>query len=884
MYIVRTMLARLLGFMGKHAAERDLDAELQAHIESLTEENIRRGMNAEQARWAARREFGGLQQTREAYLERRGLPFLETLPQDLRFGARMLLKNPGFTLVAVLTLALGIGANTAIFSVVNSVLLRPLAYADSDFLVTILHDGDNPVAPANYLDWRERCHSFTAMGAAEHWGANLTNIASPEHIIGLKVTTNLFPMLGVQPMLGRMFSLHDDQPGAEREVILSYGLWNRRFVGDATIVGKAITLDGEPYMIVGVMPSSFKFAPVWATRAEIWAPMVFGDRAHDRGGQSLRIFARLKPAVSLAQARAEVAAVTAQLEQQFPATNRNVVVTPLLEKVVGRVETPLLLLFGAVGFVLLIASSNVAHMLLSRAAARYREIAVRSALGAPRTRIIRQLLTENILLTAMGASAGLLLAIWGTHLLVRLSPAIIPRVETVSVDARAILFLTSVSFLAVALFGTAPAFQTSRVNLSDVLKESARGTGGASRRGLRNFLIASEFALALILLIGAGLMVRTFVALQSVDAGFNPHNVLSMIVSVAGSPESASNRRAIFYHQVLDRIRTIPGVESGAGINHLPIYGDMWGYHFMIEGRPKPRPGEFPGAVYRVATPGYFETMRLPLVRGRAFSEADDSRAPGVVIINERAASAYWPGEDPIGEHISFDTDANGSPAWLTIIGIAKDAKQAALSAPANPELYVAAFQSKEFLGEGDSHSAYITLVIRAQGDPAVLATTAKRAVWSLDSNLPISEVLTMDDVVAFATSQPRFETMLFVVFAGLALIMAGVGIYGVMSYLVSLRSQEIGIRISLGAKPADVFGLVLREGMLLALAGLAAGTVGALLLSRLLGNLLYGVTATDPLTFLFVVGLLMVVALVANYLPARRAMRVDPMVALRFE
>jgi predicted permease len=888
---LRILAIRIKGLFGKSRHEIELDTELNNHIDALTEENIRRGMKPEEARYAARHEFGGVEQTKELVRERRSLPFLETLFQDVRFGGRMLVKNPGFTIVAVLTLALGVGANAAIFSVVNAVLLRPLAYKDSDRLVTILHDGSDPVSVANYVDWRDQSHSFDAMAAAEAWSGNLTGVDSPEHILGLKVTQNLFPMLGAEPQLGRLFVAEEDRKGAEHETILSYRLWQRRFAGDRDIVGKTVKLDGEQYTIVGVMPRDFKFAPFWATHAELWVPIAFDERIHNRGGNSLRIFARLGPGVSLAQARAEIATITARLEQHFPGTNRHVAVTSLMEQVVGRIEAPLLVLLGAVGFVLLIACANVAHMLLARAAARQKEIAVRTALGAARVRVIRQFLTENLLLTAMGASAGLLLAIWGTHALVALSPAHIPRVETVTIDARVVLFLLGVSVLTGVAFGLAPAMQAAAVNLSDVLKEGGRGgSEGIRPNRLRSFLVASEFALALMLLIGAGLMIRSFFALQSVDPGFNPHNLLSMVVSVAGSKEAEANSRAIFYQQLLERVRALPGVESAGGINHLPLAGDMWGWPFTIEGRPKPRPGESPNAVYRIVTPGYFRTMGLPLLRGRDISPSDNTGVPGVVIINEEAARTYWPGQDPMGQRISFDSSDPGSPIWLTVIAISKNAKQEDWATPSFPEVYLAAFQNRDFLGvvgphgEAESHMAYITLVVRSIGDPGALASAVKTTVWSFDRNLPISEVLTMDGVVAAANAQPRFEMLLLAVFAVVALVMAAVGIYGVMSYSVSRRTQEIGIRISLGASRNDVFRLVLRQGMLLTLAGSVAGIAGALLLSRLMAKVLYGVPSTDPITFASVAILLAGVALFASYLPARRAMRVDPMIALRYE
>jgi putative ABC transport system permease protein len=655
------------------------------------------------------------------------------------------------------------------------------------------------------------------------------------------------------------------------------------------VLGKAILLDGNPYVVVGVMPKEFQFAPFWATHAELWVPNAFGSRVHNRGGNSLRVFARLNPGITLGQARAEMATITSRLENQYPGTNSSVVVTPLKEKVVGEIETPLLVLLGAVGFVLLITCANVAHMLLARSSARQKEIAVRTALGARRGRLIRQFLTESLLLGALGGSVGLLLAIWGTHALVALSPADIPRVETVTIDGRVTLFLFSVTVLTSVGFGLVPALQSSMVNLNDSLKEGGRASSeGIRRNRLRSFLVASEFALALVLLIGAGLMIRSFLSLQMVDPGFNPHNVLSMVVSVAGSKEADPGRRGIFYAQLLERVRSLPGVQGAAGINHLPLAGDLWGWPFIIEGRPEPRPGESPVAVYRMVTPGYFETMRLPLVEGRDVSAKDNAIAPGVVIINERAAREYWPGRDPIGKRISFDGDKRNPPTWLTVIGVAKDAKQEDWAATPYPEVYLAAFQNHDFLGDSGSeivsHVSYITLVVRAARDPAALAPTMKDTVWAFDRNLAISEVLTMEGIVAGANAQPRFEMLLLSIFAALALVLAAVGIYGVMSYSVSRRTREIGVRLSLGASRTDVLLLVVRQGMMLALGGLVAGIVGALLLSRLMSKLLYGVKPTDPITFAGVAAVLGLVALLACCIPARRAMRVDPMVALRYE
>lgn len=882
---MRRLLARMANLFRTGAAERDLSREVDSHLALIQEDFERRGMPSGEARLAARREYGSVEQAKELHRDTRSFSFLEHAIKDVRYGWRNLLRTPGFTLIAILTLAVGIGANTAVFSVVNAVLLSPLAYRDADQLVTVLHDGNNPVAVGNYVDWRDDSKSFEAMAAAEAWGPNLTGSTPPEHLNGLQVTMNLLPMLGVQPMMGRFFTAGGDRVGAPREVMLSYRLWQRRFSGDYGVLGKAMNLDGSSYTIVGVMPADFKFAPFWATRAEIWAPDAFGDRVHSRGGNSLRLFARLKPGSSVAQAQADITTLTTRLEHQFPGTNRNVKVTSLKENVVGKIEAPLLLVLGAVCFVLLMACANVAHMLLARTSDRRKEIAVRTALGASRKRILSQFLIENLMLAGVGAAVGLLLAFWGTRALVALGPTYIPRVETVGVDGRALLFLLGITCSTGLAFGLVPAMQAAGADPNDGLKEGGRGDSeGVERNRLRMFLVISEFALAFTLLLGAGLMIRSFLALQSVDPGFNPHQVVSMVVSVAGSSEAAPGRRSVFYRALVAKIRGLGGVVAAGAINHLPLAGDLWGYSFVIEGRPKPLPGDSPHAVYRAVLPGYFETMRLPVANGRTITDKDDSRAPDVVIINESAARVFWPGQNPVGKRISFDSNRDGSPAWVTIVGVTKNAAEMDWGAPTSPEIYLPALQSTDLMENPAPHFSYLTFVARTVGNPADVAASLKRTVWSFDPNLPISEVLIMDRVVADANAQPRFEMLLLGIFAAIALLLAAVGIYGVVSYSVARRTREIGIRMSLGAGRSDVLALVLKQAILQALTGILAGAAGASLLAKAMANMLYGVRPSDPATVATVAAVLGAAAILATIVPVRRIFGIEPTIALRSE
>jgi predicted permease len=806
------------------------------------------------------------------------------LIQDVRYALRQLRKNPGFTVVAALTLALGIGANTAIFSVVNAVLLRPLPYKDDSRLVVILSEGRNPVPPANFNDWREQSQSFSQMGAAEAWGPNLTGTSNPEKVPALHVTSDIFPLLGVQPLLGRTFLPEEQETGKEHEVVLSYSLWQSHFAGKSEIIGQSMALNGEPYTVVGVMPDDFKFAPFWATKTELWAPLALGTRLADRSGSSLRVFARLIPGVTLQQAQAEMAGITSRLEREFPGTNRDMQVVSLREKVLGDIRPALLVLLGAVGFVLLIACANVSHMLLARAAARREEIALRAALGAGRWDVFRQLLTESVALALLGGGAGLLLAVWGVRVLVTLGSSDIPRAETIGVDGHVLLFALGISLFTGLAFGMAPAWRATSDNLSDALKEGKRGASESSRRNrLRGLLVGSEFALAVVLLAGAGLMVRSFLALQHVDPGFDPRGVLSMVVGVSGTEQATAGRTGNFYRMVLQKVGAIPGVQSVSGINHLPLAGDEWGLAFHIEGRPAERPGEELVAIYRVVFPDYFRTMRVPILRGRDVTDADNLRAPGVVVINDYIARRYWPGEDAIGKRITFDDPAK-NPSWLTIVGVAKNTVRGSWVSPPAEEVFLPYLQNRDYLNAPNSPFAFLTLVVRTDRDPAALAPDISQAIHSLDRNIPLSDIQTMDHVVAEATGQSRFYLILLGAFAIVALVLAGVGIYGVMSYSVSRRTQEIGIRMALGAQGRDVLKLVVFQGIVHALAGVAAGLAGALALSRLMTGLLYGTHPNDPATFAAVVLVLSGVAVAASYIPARRATKVDPIVALRYE
>ena len=815
------------------------------------------------------------------------------LGQDFRYALRMLRTNRGTTAIAIAALALGIGANTAIFSVVDAVLLLPLPYREPDRIVTLLRNGTGPASPADFLDWRAQAHSFESMATAEAWGPSLTGRDRPEQMVGLHLSQDMLHLLGVAPLLGRAFLPEDFENGKDRVVLLSHRLWQRRFNGDPGIVGQKVLLDNESYTAIGVMPRQFRFAPFWITEAEIWAPQNPADRAAQRTGHSLRPFARLKPGVSIQTAQAEMDSICAGLAKAYPDADAGVSVRvePLDEKVVGDIRPALLILMGAVGFVLLIACANVANVQLGRAVARTREIAVRTALGAGSLRIVRQLLTESVVLSLIGGVLGLLLAVWGVGFLKMFVAAgsgefgaRIPRADQIAVNTPVLLFSLALSVVTGVLFGLFPAFHATRSDVNNALKEGGRGsTHGIAGSRTRGFLVISEVAIALVLLIGAGLLMRSFLRIESIDPGFNPRHVLMTTVSVAGNPQYVGARREALYRQVFDQVKALPGVESAGMINHPPMAVDVWSTDFAVEGQPLLRPGEQPSVVFRVACPGYFDTMGIPLLHGRDFTDRDKQGAPAVVIVNEKLAARAWPNGDAVGKRLTLD-DPRKSPVWLTVVGVVRNVKQWGWKDEPDNELYLAFLQNKDFLESTHPWLTAMTLVIRTTGDPLILSKAVQNAAWSVDKNLPLSHVQTYDQVIARAVWQERFNLLLVGLFAGLALVLAAVGIYGVMAYSVTQRTHEIGIRMALGAKQGDVLRFVVREGMALAAIGAAAGLAGAFTLTRFLSGLLYEVKGNDPLIFATVPVLFAAVAFIACYVPARRATRVDPMIALRWE
>ncbi len=811
---------------------------------------------------------------------------MDSLFKDMRYGFRGLLKHPGFTAIVVITLALGIGASTAIFSVVNSVLLRRLPYRTSERIVAIQElnpDGKRiQVTAANFLDWRAQNTVFEHLAAIKTTTANLALSDHAERIDLAQTSANFFDVFGIGPQLGRLFISADEQAGHQPVVVVSDVLWRRRFGADPTLVGKPITLDDINYTVVGIAPAGFQYPD----KTELWLPPLklapeLNDRmdvTQQRGMGYLAAVALLKPGVSLAQAASEMETITSRLRQQYPATNNrrfNRVVS-LHNHLIGETNTMLWLLFGAVMFVLLIACANVANLLLANAASRQKEMAIRAALGASRIRVIRQLMTESAILALAGGAVGLAFSVWGVALITKLLPWDFPRLQEIRIDWRVLGFTLATSMLTGFLFGLAPALHISKTDVQEAIKESSRGVSGSARRSrFRYALIVAEVALSVVLLAGAGLLFRSFMELHSVNTGFNSQQVLTARLSPSGTNFRNDSDYIAFYQKVMNRVSNLPGVVEVGTINTLPLSkGPTTG--FQIEGRPLTTPDKWPGANYRSVSPSYFRAMNIPLVQGRAFTEHDNQQSPLTMIVNQALADHNFPGENPIGKRVNFgSSDSNRQLIWFEIVGVVANVRSLELKEEPSPELYFSSLQDP---------FQRTSLVIRSSVEPSVLTASIRQVVADVDKSVPVSDITTMEHIVSESVTQPRFNLFIVGVFGGIAMLLSAAGIYGVTAYTVTQRTHELGIRLALGAQVGDVLRMILGQGMAVISCGLLIGLGASFGLMRLMKGLLFGVSTTDPVTFITATLLLMLVALVACYVPARRATKVDPLEALRYE
>ena len=863
----------------------DLDHDIRDHIARETEDNIARGMSPEEARYAAARKFGNVTRIAEETREVWSMVWLEQLLADVRFGLRMLRKNPGFTVVAVLTLALGIGANTAVFSLVYAVLLRPLPYQDPTSLVVLNETtprvGTVSVSYPNFLDWRAQGHSFSQMAAVHGVGFNLAGVSQPENISGDAVSPNFLSMMGIRPFLGRDFGASEEKAGTEPVVLLSYSLWQSHFGGDANAIGRTIRLDGRGYTIVGVLPPNYRSLDMTDVMLPIGVWLADNaDAAKERSDRGdLGVIGRLAPGFTLSNARTEMEGIASRLAKEYPASNDlfGVQLQPIREVFVGDLRPTVLLLFGAVMFVLLIACANVANLFLVRGASRTREVALRIALGAGRGRIISQMLTESFVLACIGGILGLAIAFAGIRGMARLVSADMLSGAAVNLSGSVLVFAAGVVVLAAFLFGLAPAMQALKPDLQAELKEGGRtGQGGLAQSRLRGALATVEISLALILLVGAGLMTKSLYRLLQVDPGFRTGRVLKMEMDLRTQQYSKDPAVLNFWQQVLERVRVLPGVE-GAGLGTaIPLTGDHSRTDITMEGMALPTPGNYPHPDVHVVSPGYVATMGMTLLRGRSFTEDDSEKAPLVGMINALAARRLFPNEDPVGKRFMFGhPSAKSAPNWCTIVGVVSDTKLYGLANPARLEVYVPLQQNAR---------SSMALVVKSGTDRAAMTSAIRDTVQSIDKDQPIFGIATMDELVSNSVATRRMSLVLLGLFSGLALILGAIGIYGVISYSVAQRTHEIGIRMALGAPRRDVFRLVVGQGLRLAGLGIAIGIAAAFGLAHLISRLLYGVSTTDFETFAGVPILLFLVALMACYVPARRAMRVDPIVALRYE
>ena len=814
-----------------------------------------------------------------------------TLLHDLRYNVRTLFKRPGLVITITLILALGIGANTTIFSVVNAVLMRPLPYEAQDRIVMVWETNQSKaiprsiVSPANFLDWKEQSNAFDHLAAFRFWFFTVTGAGEPNIYHGARVSADFFPLLGVKPEFGRNFGPEEEQVGRDHIVILSHALWQRRFAGDPNIIGQPLTVDGEPFTIIGILPASFRFTRVLNAELELWMPIAFTPQQLTREDKSIIVYGRLKDGVSLSQAQAELNGITRRLEQQYPKTNSGwaAQVNNLHEQSTRPIRPTLLILMVVVVFVLLIACANVANLLLTRATTRQKDVAIHLALGSSQYRLVRQLLIESLLLALLGGAAGLLLAYWGISFLNVILLDRIPYLEKLSLDVRVLAFTLVVSLLVGIIVGLIPGLRASRLNLSEVLKEGGRSLSEApGRRRLRNVFVVLEVTLAVPLLISAGLMLRSSLLLQNIDRGINLQNVLTMQISLPPAKYSTAQQTATFYQQTLHRIQAEPGVQSVSAVNFLPLTNLGDATSLTIEGRNPSPAGQDVTASYRVIDQNYFRTMGIPLLRGRYFTEQDNDESHGVVMINQTMARRYWPDEDAVGRRLQphFPTvkvpwRPESTNTWLTIVGIVGDVAEAGLTDEQPAEIYVPYLQNP---------SALMNLLVRSTSDPLRLVPAVRAQVWAVDPDQPVYNVKTMENVFSQSIAAPQVITSLLATFAAVALILAAVGVYSVMSYSVAQRTHEVGIRMTLGAQQQHVLRMIVGQGLRLVLVGVAIGLTTAFAVTRVIANLLFGVTPTDPLIFILVPMLLVLVAMLASYLPARRAVRVDPIIALRNE
>ena len=872
----RRWLAKARGLVRRGEPSSEFDAEIEQHLDLLTERYVRQGMPAGEARSAATRQFGNTALLREDRRTMQTITSIETVVRDLQYAVRMLRGNPAFTSAVVLTLALGIGANTAIFSVYNGVLLKPLPYADPDRLVMLSEQqrtGElGTVAPANFVDWREQSHSFTDMAAMATPNFNLTGDHEPARLAGAVVTSSFFRLLGVPMALGRSFTDVEDEPGKNRVVILSDRAWRRYLDARPEAIGSAITLNDVSYTVVGVLPPDFELVTTPArNQPDLWVPLALDRQRLQRGTHPFRVFARVKPGVSASQVHADLRVVAANLSRLYPEEDKDkdIVAVPLAEQATQNVRTALTTILAGVGLLLLIACANVANLLLSRAAARQKEVAVRLALGASRGRLAQQLLTETLLLSVLGGIAGLGLAFAAVLILRGNLPADLPRASSLTIDFRVMGFTALVSLATGMVFGLAPLLQAGRERASDVLKQQSRSVTVRSR--LRNLLVVGQISIALILLTGAALTAKSFRALLQVSPGFRVDHVVTARVSLPASRYPDVTRVALFQDTLLERLRAVPGVMSASLTAYLPLSGADNGWAFFIEGRPPLPVGVYNMAKYRPVSPGYFQTIGIPVLRGRELAESDGERDLPVVMIDESMARAYWGAEDPLGKRLRFA----GVPR--TIVGVVGSVRHESLDGEPKAEMYVPFTQIPD-------PERQFTIVVRTPLESAAVVPGVRQAVSGVDRTLPLDRIATMEDLVSQSVGQPRFRTVLLGTFSLLALLIAAVGIYGVMNYFVSQRVQEFGIRVAVGASAGDILRFVLGHAVVLTAAGLGIGLLGSAIAARLIAGLLYGVSAFDPIVFTGTSLLLSVVALSASYIPGRRATRIDPLTALRAE